>query len=790
MLKNYIKTAWRSLMARKFYTVLNVSGLALAMGCGILLYAYISYHLSFDRYHRDADRTFRLVYELHLDKTEYDKGASMAMLNALKAELPQVDKAAFLISGESHIVVTGDHKKRFREEKTIAFADGKWFGIFNYHWLQGNPLMLNKPNAIVVTQSYAHKYFGDVNPMGKVLYIKNIPLTIVGVLADNPRNTDLKSEMYVSMETCASLFPDYKDWFTQWGYMSSTYNAFITLHNPSQKNAVEAALSKMIKAHLGDDANKYYTFKLLPLQEAHFDSRYGGPVQKSMLGILTIIGLLIIVIAGINYINIMIAQQARRSIEIGTRKVLGASSWHLFIQFITESVLTTIMAAALALILAIVLMPFANSMLFAGQEVSMQSYKAIGLFVVAVIVFITSITGIYPAVLLSRVTVFEALKSKLFGIKAGLGRKILVVLQNVVAQVLIACTIIIVMQVNFLKNTDKGFDRKMVITVPLGITTAVQKQHISQTLARLNQVKYFSFCNKPPSSDSQRGATVQFNNRKDWEKWPARFAIGDSAYCRTFGLKIIAGSNISANRATPEFLINEKMAAMLHVKNLQDVIGKSLLAGDTKGIIVGVVKDFNVKSLIEPIEPSVLLEANNLQTNLAIKLSGQYTQQTLDQLQQLYSNTFPDQVFTYQFVDDEIAKLYKSEILQQKLIWSSAILAIVISSLGLLGLVSLITLQRTKEIGIRKVLGASVGQVSMLLSGDFLKMVMFAMLVAVPLSWWAMNNWIQNFAYRVQIHWWVFALAGGTAVVVALLTVSFQAVKAALANPVNSLRNE
>jgi putative ABC transport system permease protein len=790
MLKNYIKTAWRSLMARKFYTVLNVSGLALAMGCGILLYAYISYHLSFDRYHRDADRTFRLVYELHLDKTEYDKGASMAMLNALKAESPQVDKAAFLISGESHIVVTGDHKKRFREEKTIAFADGKWFGIFNYHWLQGNPLMLNKPNAIVVTQSYAHKYFGDVNPMGKVLYIKNIPLTIVGVLADSPRNTDLKSEMYVSMETCASLFPDYKDWFTQWGYLSSTYNAFITLHSPGQKGAVEAAMAKMAKAHLGEDANKYYTFKLLPLQEAHFDSRYGGPIQKSMLGILTIIGVLIIVIAGINYINMMIAQQARRSVEIGTRKVLGASSGQLFMQFITESVLITISAAVFAVILAVALMPFANSLLFAGQQVAIVSYLNLSLFVLVVIAFTTVITGIYPAIMLSRVTVFEALKSKFFGVKAGFGRKVLVVLQNVVAQVLIACTIVIVIQVNFLKNTDKGFDRKMVITVPLGITTAVQKQHISQTLARLNQVKYFSFCNKPPSSDSQRGATVQFNNRKDWEKWPARFAIGDSAYCRTFGLKIIAGSNISANRATPEFLINEKMAAMLHVKNLQDVIGKSLLAGDTKGIIVGVVKDFNVKSLIEPIEPSVLLEANNLQTNLAIKLSGQYTQQTLDQLQQLYSNTFPDQVFTYQFVDDEIAKLYKSEILQQKLIWSSAILAIIISSLGLLGLVSLIVLQRTKEIGIRKVLGASISQVSLLLSADFLKMVFIAMLLATPISWWAMSSWIQNFAYRIQIHWWVFALAGGAAVIIALLTVSFQAVKAALANPVNSLRSE
>jgi len=789
MIRNYIKIAWRGLMARKFYTVLNISGLALAMACAILLYAYISYHLSFDRYHKDGSRTFRLVYELHLDKTEYDKGASLAMLNALKAELPQVEKAAFLISGQSFIVDAGDHK-RFREEKTIAFADNKWFSLFNYQWLKGSPVMLQKPNTTVITQAYARKYFGDVNPMGSVLNIKNTPLTVVGVLADRPHNTDLKSEIYVSMETCANLFPDYKDWFTQWGYMSSTYNAFITLHNPNQKASVEAAIAKMIKIHLGNDANKYYTFKLLPLQEIHFDSRYGGPVQKSMLTILAVIGVLIIVIAGINYVNMMVAQQARRSIEIGTRKVLGASTGQLFMQLITESVLTMAFSAAAAIILAAALMPLADSLLFAGQGIAITSYTSVGLFVLATMFFMVAFTGIYPAVFLSRVTVSKALKSKFYGIEAGVGRKVMVVLQNVIAQVLIACTIIIVMQVNFLKNTDKGFDRNMVITVPLGTSTVLQKQQLSQSLSRLNEVKSFSFCHKAPSSDSQRGGTVQFNSRQDWEKWPARFAIGDSAYCRTFGLKVIAGKNITANPITPEFLINEKMVSMLHVKNMQDVIGKPLTAGDTKGVIAGVVKDFNVKSLIEPIEPSILLEVNSLQTNLAIKLSGHHTEETLNELQKVYGTIFSDQVFTYQFVDEEIARLYKSEILQQKLIWGAAMLAIIISSLGLLGLISIITLQRTKEIGIRKVLGASVGQVSMLLSADFLKMVVIAMLIATPISWLIMNKWIQGFAYRIQIHWWVFALAGGAAVIIALLTVSSQAVKAALANPVNSLRSE
>ena len=789
MLKNYIKIAWRGFMARKFYTVLNISGLGLAICCVIMLYAYISYQFSFDRYHKNADRTFRLVYELHLDKTEYDKGASLAMLNALKAELPQVEKAAFLISGQSYIVDAGNNK-RFREEKTIAFADNRWFNLFSYRWLKGSPSMLAKPNTIVITQAYAQKYFDHVNPVGSVIYIKNIPIKVVGVLANSPRNTDLKSEMYVSMETCANLFPDYKDWFIQWGYMSSTYNAFITLRNSNQKASVEAAIAKMIGLHLGNDANKYYTFKLLPLQEMHFDSRYGGLVQKSMLAILAIIGILIIVIAGINYVNMMIAQHARRSVEIATRKVLGASSGQLFMQFITESALTTTIAAAVAIISALALMPLANSLLFERQEITILSYSAMGVFVLLVMLTVTVFTGIYPAISLSSITVSKALKSTFFGMEASEGRKVLVVLQNVIAQVLIACTIIIVLQVRFLKSTDKGFDRNMVITIPVGASTDLQRQQLNQSLSRINGIKAFSFCHKAPSSDSQRGATVQFNNRQNWEKWPVRFAIGDSAYCRTFGLKIIAGKNINPKHNTPEFLINETMVGMLHVKNLQDIIGKPLTAGDSKGVISGVVKDFNVKSLIEPIEPSIILEVKDLQTNLAVKLSGYHTEETLGEIRQVYNNIFLDQVFTCQFVDEEIARLYRSETLQQKLIWSSAILAIIISSLGLLGLMSLITLQRTKEIGIRKVLGASVNQICVLLSADFSKMILMAMLIATPVSWLIMNNWIKGFAYRVQIHWWVFALTGGIAIIIALLIVGFQAVNAALANPVDSIKNE
>jgi putative ABC transport system permease protein len=330
----------------------------------------------------------------------------------------------------------------------------------------------------------------------------------------------------------------------------------------------------------------------------------------------------------------------------------------------------------------------------------------------------------------------------------------------------------------------------MVVTMPVGQVTTSQKYQLTQKLKQIPGVQSLSFCLNAPSSNSMRGATVLFNNRPNWEKWPARYALGDSAYCRTFGLTIIAGRNMRGAQAVPEFLINEKMAAMLLGRQKEAVVGKKLSAGDVKGVIVGIVKDFNVNSLVKDIEPSVILEDSTLQTNMAVKLSGDNLHATLNTVQQEYERVLPEQVFSYQFIDDQIAALYKKENIQQKLIWLAAVIAIVISSLGLLGLVSLVALQRTKEIGIRKILGASVSQICLMLSNDFMWMVLLAFVIAAPLSVWAMNQWLQSFAYRVQIQWWIFASAGGVAFIIAMISVGFQAIKAAIANPVKSLRNE
>jgi len=792
MIKSYFKIAWRNLSIRKFYTFLNISGLAIAISCCIFIYLYTSYNLSFDTYHKQSKNIFRLVYELHLQQTEYDKGSSFAAYKSLQTEFAQVRRAAFSADRQSlTVTVAGNAGKRFKEENDVSFTDAAWFKLFSYKWLAGNPAQLDEPGNVVLRQKTAKKYFGDTNPIGRALLINNQPFKVSGLIADGPYNTDLKADLYVSVNSLLKLMPTLgKDFFQDWGYLNSTNSTYVLLNNANQRAAIEKQLVASTIKHLGKGAEKYYQFKLLPLTEAHFDTRYGGSVQKILLRNLAAIGLLIIAIAVFNHINLVIARQTRRAAEVATRKVLGGSIRQIFMQFITESLLTSFIAIITAFIMVLALLPAANRWLFADEPVHIISYTDLWAFAGLALLFTTISTGVYPAWLLSRISITRALKNNALNMPAGIGRKVMVLFQNTVTQSLIICTIIIILQVHFLKNTDIGFDRKSVVTIPVGQLSAAQKEQFSESLRNMPAVQAFSNCRKPPESDSKQGATINYDHRTKGETWPARFAIGDSGYCHTFGLQIIAGRNIRNNQPTPEFLVNQTMAAKLEPGYPERVIGKNLVAGDTKGVITGIVKDFNIKSLIEPIEPSILLEDKYWQTNFAIKFSGNHAAATLNSLQGAYQRIFPDQVFSYQFVDEQIAALYKTESIQQKLIWIAALVAILISSLGLFGLVSLIALQRTKEIGIRKVLGATVAQVSLLLSNDFLRMVFIAFLMASPLSWWVMDKWLQGFAYRIQIHWWIFALAGGIAVLIAMISVGYQAIKAAFANPVNSLRSE
>jgi len=797
MIKNYFKISWRNIAKRKFYSAINIFGLALGIACSLLLYMFITYHLSFDRYHKNAYRTYRISNELYYGKTIHEKGASIAMFRALAGGVTHVTDAAVILNNYTFTISLNDSLqtgRRFKEDKNVALVSRDWFKMFDYKWIAGSADQLSLPNTAVITQKQSVKYFGHLNPIGKIMVFDNRhPVTIVGLVSDEPYNTDLRSGLYLSLSSFKNIKPGTGDaFFTDWSWMNSTTTLYVSLNNTKSKADVESSVNNLAKAHLGDIA-KYYHFWLQPLADVHFNTDYGGTVQKSLLITLAIIGLLILIIASFNYINISIAQQSKRIVEIGTRKVLGGTIWQLFAQFIIETFIMVSAAIFFAVVLVALAFPAANRFLFSQDPVHLISSTGAVIFLVMLLFALVFISGFYPAFVLSRINIFKALKNESGTWKAGRMRKVLVIAQNIVAYMLIIGAIIMVLQVRFLKNTDIGFNRDAVVLVSMPDTLQSNQDELRNQLERMPQVTAFTFCHKPPSSESNFGGSVKFDSRPDWESWPAASSVGDSSYLKTFGIQIIAGRNIRPSEVTHEYLVNETMVKKLQLKDPEEAVNKPLVVGqfgDERGTIVGVVKDFNANSLEVPIEPVVIASVPGYYDNVALKLTGNNLSSTMQKIQKDWEDVYPKEVFEYQFLDNEIARLYQRETLQQKIISLAGSIAIIISCLGLLGLASLTTLQRTKEIGIRKVVGASAGDIAVMLSADFLKLVIISFVIAAPVGWWLINKWLQNFAYRVDVKWWVFVVAGLLSVIISLITIGFQSVKAALANPVKSLRTE
>jgi putative ABC transport system permease protein len=797
MFKIYFKIAWRNITKRKFYSALNIFGLALGIACSLLLYLFISYHLSFDRYHKNASKTYRVLNELSFGKTLHEKGTSIAMYHALTSGITHVSDAAVMLNNYTFTITVNDSSKterRFKEDKSVALVSPDWFKMFDYKWIAGNADQLSLPNTAVITQKQSIKYFGHSSPIGRVMVFENRqPVTIVGLLSDKPYNTDLKSDIYLSLSSLKNIRPGTDNaFFTDWGWMNSTTSLYITLNDKKSKAEVASVINNMVKPHFGDIA-KYYHFWLQPLADIHFNTDYGGDIQKSLLVTLAIIGVLILIIASFNYINISIAQQSKRMVEIGTRKVLGGTIWQLFTQFIIETFIMVSIAIILGVVIVAFGLPTANQFFFSQEPVHIISFTNAGIFLGILLAVLVFLSGVYPAFVLSRINIFKPLKNKSGTWKAGRTRKIVVIGQNTVAYMLIISAFMMVLQVRFLKNTDIGFNRDAVVMVPVPDSSQLKKDLLKQQLSEIPEIESFTFCFTSPASENNRGGSVKFDNRPDYESWPARSAVGDTSFVKLFGIKIVAGRNIRQSEASHEYLINETMVKKLGLKNPAEVIGKPLEVGqfnDQNGTIVGVVKDFNTKSLEVPIEPVVMASVPDMFTTIGVKLSGTNLQTSIQRIRKDWEEVYPKEVFEYQFLEDKIARLYQKEVLQQKIISLAGSIAVVISCLGLLGLASLVTLQRTKEIGIRKVVGASAGNIAVMLSKDFLKLVLISFLIASPLAWWAIDKWLQNFAYRITVSWWIFVLTGGLAIIIALLTVSIQAIKAALANPVDSLRSE
>lgn len=530
------------------------------------------------------------------------------------------------------------------------------------------------------------------------------------------------------------------------------------------------------------------------MREVHFDvARSGNTIRASLLGSLGVVGLLLIGAACINFINLATAQALRRGKEAGIRKTLGSTRGQLVRQFMLETALIVSVATALALALVAVSLPiFANWVhLPLSLRLDGPTLGFVGLLLPGTIL----LAGGYPALVLSGFSPHRALRGSQGGtsfVNSFAVRRVLILVQFAVCQVLIIGSLVVAHQIRYIQRADLGFRKDNVVMVRLPYGQKSNQEAFKQQLLSFNTIQSVSLTVLPPSSALGYGGSFKFNGNPDWSKFPIRERLADADYLATYGMKLVAGRNIATGDTIREYLINETLLRKLGFQNPQDVLGKNIqyYLSPVPLPVVGVVADFHQKSLHEPIEPIFIAGQADRYRQAGIRISGNDPVKTLGYIRQIWQKTFPDEVFEYQFLDEQLARLYETETLTARLVNAFTGVAILICCLGLYGLILVVVVQRTKEIGIRKVLGASVTSLVALLSQDFLKLVLIAIVIASPIAWYAMNKWLADFAYKIEISWWYFALAGGLAVGIALLTVSFQSVKAALMDPVKSLRSE
>jgi len=792
MIKNYIKIAWRNLKRNKAYAFISVIGLALGITCGILIFTLISYHLSFDNFHKNPDRIYRLYTEWHDDGIGRSQGVPQPLGKTFRNDFALAEQTARVISFHDNLIsfTEGNQVKKFNEEDGVAFTEPGFFNILNFPLLKGDKkTILVKPGEAILTEKTARKYFGDTDPIGKVFRLDNkVNFTITGVLKDLPANTDRKQQVYVSYGNMDEYTDKRRE--ENWGGVFSGSEVFTLLKPSTTMASANNAMADIVSKHYKGRDLKVWKFKLQPLSDIHFNADLDGYADKKYLWALFFIGLFLIITACVNFVNLATAQALNRAKEIGVRKVLGSLPRQLFWQFIAETALITFVAVIVAIGLSFLALPVINNLFHSQMAFKLSQYTT---FVVLISVLVVFLSGSYPGLVLARFQPILALKSKLSQKHVG-GfslRRILVVTQFSISQILIIGAIIIVSQLHYSQNTDLGFNKDAVVLLPVPKNDKVKLSTMRNRINEVQGVEKTSYCYKAPAAQSNNSTDVRFNQRAEDEHWGINTKPGDENFLATFGVKLVAGRNFFPSDTTREFLVNETFVKKLNLKP-QDVIGKTLSV-DGRSVtapIVGVVKDFYNYSFHTEISPICIMPDYRSYSTLAVKINMRNAKTILPALEKIWNDTFPEELYSYQFLDDSVGKFYEMDNIQLKLVEAFAGIAILIGCLGLYGLVSFMAVRKTKEIGVRKVLGADTQHILWLFGKEFTYLLLIAFVIAAPLAWWVMHNYLQDFKYRITIGPGIFLASILSTFIIAAITVGYRSVIAATANPVKSLRSE
>ncbi len=800
MFKNYFKIAWRNLRRNKAYAFINVAGLSLSIACGILIFTLVSYHLSFDTFHKNKDRIYRIVTEIHNEDVGHTPGVPPPFAKAFRNDYTFAEKTARAVTFWNELISIPSDKdnKKFQEENGITCVEPEFFDIFNFPLVQGDiKTALNAPNTAIVTEKIAKKYFGSVNAMGKVIRVDNkTDFKITGILKDIPLNTDRKQDIYVSNLSMKNL----SNWISKddsWGGINSETHCFVLLKPGVRAADVEKVFPAFMKKYYPNDPVdiKSFQFKVQPLSDMHFNPDYNGYAEKKYLWALSFIGVFLIITACVNFINLATAQALNRSREVGIRKVLGSLRSQLFWQFIAETALITFFAVLLAYGLAELGLPFLNQLFKTELAIGLFKNPLLLFFMVVVFGIVVFLSGSYPGLVLSGFQPVMALKGKLSQKNIG-GfslRRVLVITQFAISQMLIIGTIVIAGQMRFSKQSDLGFNKDGIVMLPVPIADSVGKirmQTLKDRLSQVTGVEKISFCMQAPASGSNNTTSIVFDNRPKEELWAVNTKNADDQYAATFNLKFVAGRNLYPSDTTREFLVNETFVKKCNLRSPQDIINKNVQINGKTALVVGVVKDFYNYSFRSEISPIAIFPNYRNYENCAVKVNLTNVKPTLAAFEKIWNETYPEYIYTSQFLDERIARFYELDDTMLRLIETFAGIAIFIGCLGLYGLVSFMAVRKTKEIGVRKVLGANMQNILWLFGKEFTRLLLIAFVIAAPLAWWAMHIYLQDFKYRIPLGAGIFVLAILSTFGIALVTVGYRSVKSALANPVKSLRTE
>lgn len=794
MIKNYFKIAWRTLLRNKAYTSINIIGLTLGIAAAILIFTILSYQLSFDTFHPNKDRIYRIVTEFHDQRTDYSPAVPQPLGKAFRNDYTFAEVTARVVSYRNMLISLPEEKevKKFIEDKGVAFAEPGYFDIFSFPLLKGDKqTALLHPNSALITQSIAQKYFGDQEALGKRIRLDNrIDFTVTGILKDIPANTSRMQEIYLSYDN----LKDQNSWFASDSSWSNVYTGslcFVRLKPSITPAQVDKAFPGFVAKYFKGEDLKVWQFRLQPLTDIHFDTRYDGYFDKKYSTALLFIGIFLIIIACVNFINMATAQALNRAREVGVRKVLGSLRYQLFWQFIAETTLITLVAGALAYGLALLALPALNQLTMAQMSLRLFSTWQLPAFLTLILAVIIFLSGSYPGLVLARFQPALALKSKLSQAHVG-GfslRRILVISQFAIAQLLIIAMIIIGYQVHYSMNADMGFDKDSIVTLPLPVTNLTKMHSLRDRLASLSGVEKISLCLQPPASRRNNSTDVHYDNRTESEHWSVNAKAADDQYIPTFGLKLVAGRNFYPADTTREYLVNETFVKKLGITP-QNILGKMISVDDISAPIVGVVNDFHNYSLHSDIDPVCIMPNYRRYQSCSMRIDPRHVRGVLAAAEKIWNNTYPDYVYSYTFLNERIAEFYSLDNILLTLVEVFAGIAIFISCLGLYGLVSFMAVRKTKEIGVRKVLGAGISQILWLFGKEFTYLILIAFIIAAPVAWWATHSYLQGFKYPIHVGPVIFLAAIGFTFIIAALTVGYRSLRAALANPVKNLRTE